>query len=124
MTDSDNFGKPNPEGFQLLLTESFVEHKGMVFCKRSFDKKKIERLIEEEAPEQIQRWLNHTHMFFYAADIEIQRQWAQEVEKTWAESLRRGLPHLEIIFDRDDNGSEVIVTFWAKSQAPDVQGTR
>lgn len=108
----DDFGKPDREGFEGLLSEPFVEYRDMVFQKAFFDKMKIDRSIGRETPEQVQRYENHTHLFLYVADIAIQRQWAEELESSWQKRIAIEFPEFTARTAWDDNGQEVILTFW------------
>ena len=112
MADLDDFGKPDTEGFSTLLSEPLVRYEGMVFRKRAFDKSRIESSLVNRSPEEVQRQYNHTHMFLYAEDVEIQREWARELERNWRERIDAEFPGLKVGTDRQDDGQEVIATFW------------
>jgi hypothetical protein len=113
MDEGDDFGKPDREGFMALLSESIVQYKGMLFRKGSFDQELIDRQLEIKSSKEVQRELNHTHLFLYAADIRIQRDWAQELENAWAKRFEGDFPRLRVHIEREDNNGEVIATFWA-----------
>ena len=112
MAGEDDFGKPDREGFEGLLSEPFVKYRDMVFVKGTFDKDEVDRSIETKTPERIQREQNHTHLFLCVADIAIQRQWAEELERSWRKRITTEFPKFAARTAWDDNGQEVILTFW------------
>jgi len=112
MDERDDFGKPDREGFMALVSEPIVPYKGMLFRQGSFDQDLIDRRLAMKSPEAVQRELNHTHLFLYAGDIRIQRDWAQELERHWSKRFGAAFPKLGVQVEREDNGDEVIVTFW------------
>ena len=113
----DDFGMPDRVGFEFLLLEPFVEYSDMVFRKPFFDKEEIDRSIGRKTPERIQRERNHTHLFLYVADIAIQRQWAEELERNWRKRIATEFPKFEARTAWDDNGQEVILTFWVVTRS-------
>ena len=106
-----DWGTPDPEGFDALLHEEFVEYRGMLFRKGSLNKSQVDRRLKEKLSQEVQREFNHTHLVLYVADIEIQRQWSQELQDVWAKRVKSEFPDLKVEFTRNDNGREVIVTF-------------
>ena len=73
MREPDDFGKPDRAGLEALMREPIVQYRGMIFRKAAFDPFSIDSLLKSKPPEELQRELNHTHLFLYAADIEVQR---------------------------------------------------
>ena len=112
MNEVDDFGKPDREGFDALLREPFVLYQSMIFRKGAFDKAAVELNLESKSPKEVQRELNHTHLFLYAVDIKLQRQWSNELESNWRDKIRNQFPNFAIHIDQEDNGLEVIATFW------------
>ncbi len=94
MAELNDFGTPDREGFEALLAAPFVEYSGMLFRQRSFDAATIDKLLQTATQEQVQRHHNHAHLFLYAANIDIQRQWAKELEMVWSTDLHQSFPQL------------------------------
>jgi hypothetical protein len=112
MDGYDDFEKPDREGFMALLSEPIVYYKGMLFRKGSLEPELIDRRLKIKSPEEVQRELNHTHLFLYAVDLSTQRNWAQGLERHWLRRFASEFPKLRVHIEREDNGEEVIVTFW------------
>lgn len=106
------WGTPDPEGFDALLHEEFVEYRGMIFRKGSLDKSQVDRRLQEKSTQEVQREFNHTHLILCVAEIEIQRQWSHNLEEVWARRIGSEFPDMKVEFSQNDNGQEVIVTFW------------
>lgn len=117
MDERDDFDKPDPEGFMALLSEPIVYYKGMLFRKGSLEPELIDRRLKSKSPEEVQRERNHTHLFLYAVDLSTQRDWAQKLERHWLKRFESDFPKLRVHIEREDNGEEVIVTFWAGTKA-------
>lgn len=124
MAKADEFGKPDREGFQALFAEPFEEYRGVLFCRSGFDPVRANHRLKTRTPEEVQREFNHTHLFFYAADIQVQRQWARELEKVWSFRFAKELPSAQVKLHQEDNGQEVIVTLWKMGDAIDVPDGR
>lgn len=117
MDERDDFDKPDPEGFMALLSEPIVYYKGMLFRKGSLEPELIDRRLKSKSPEEVQRERNHTHLFLYAVALSTQRDWAQKLERHWLKRFESDFPKLRVHIEREDNGEEVIVTFWAGTKA-------
>ncbi|MBI4497293.1 MAG: hypothetical protein HY689_05275 [Chloroflexi bacterium] len=115
MARADEFGKPDRAGFEALLFEPFQEYRGMLFRKSAFDPTLIDRRLQTLPPEEVQREINHTHLFLYAADMQIQRQWTHELEQCWSSRLAAEFPSVRVKLLREERPEEIIVTFWKVS---------
>lgn len=112
MTKADEFGKPDRAGFEALLSEPFREYRGMLFRKSTFDAGLIDRRLETATAEDVQRELNHTHLFLYAEAVQVQRKWTRELEQRWSSRFAAEFPSAKIQIQKEDKAQEVIVTFW------------
>ncbi|MBI3330451.1 MAG: hypothetical protein HYZ81_27545 [Nitrospinae bacterium] len=116
MDEHDDFEKSDRDGFMALLSEPIVSYNGMLFRKGSFEPKSIDHRMKNKRPAEVQRELNHTHLFLYAVDLRTQQDWAQELERHWLKRCESDFPKLRVHIERADNGEEVIVTFWAETK--------
>lgn len=106
------FGEPDRKGFEMLFAEPFVEYRGMIFTQPLFDKAAIDWRLDEKSPEQVQREMNHTPLILYVGDIDTQRKWAEELKNSWRQRIESEFPAYRVSFNQDDNGKDVVVTFW------------
>ena len=96
MPQLDRFGEPDREGFDVLLASEFVSNNGMLFRKATFKPDDIDSQLLAKSGVIVQREFNHTHMFLYAADIGVQREWCNELKAVWQERLASEFPDLKL----------------------------
>lgn len=92
----------------------------MLFRKSFFDPALIDLRLRHLTSEEVQRQFNHTHLFLYAADVRVQRQWAHELETFWSSRFETEFPSAKVHVNHEDNGQEVIVTFWKVVDSTDT----
>ena len=107
-----NFETPDREGFEYLLSPELMFYRDMLFLKSSgCNQKEIDKILKDLGSAGTQRFFNHVHLMLYAYDYNLQRQWADELERAWRKRIESEYPEWVIITERKDDGYDIEVTF-------------